>query len=160
MEKLLKYIRMNSLASLGAGEYINEVIDPIHDSLREQVGLAIVLLNRSRKLIRTGSLSNIEQGLSEYEKFKIKWIELMSNIDEIKPFLPKDKNIQTIEEMLMKSVNREMQSKIPIPLKNYLDESEINESDIDWIIKKIKDHLGRYSQVYTSLRINLLLKIT
>lgn len=159
MDKIIEYIKMHSPASFGAGEYINRVLDPIHDSVRAEVGLAIVLLNRSRVLIRTGTSSCKEQAFSEYEEFNRKWVQLRSNIDEIKFCLPEDKSIRAIEEMLIKSVTREVQSKLPMPPKNYLHESEINESDIDWIIKKISDYLGKYSQVYTSFRVKLLLTI-
>ncbi|NME72961.1 hypothetical protein [Flammeovirga aprica] len=156
---MLKNLHEKRLSILDESQYVTEVMDPIHDFLREKVGRAIILLNNSRILIRKGSQKDLKSGLNEYEEFKLLWLKLTLDIGFLKEKLPKDKSILAIEELLDKSVNRKLQSKIPLPAKSYLNDLKVDVSDIDWIIKKIKDYSGKYSQVYTSTRINYLLKI-
>jgi 5-bromo-4-chloroindolyl phosphate hydrolysis protein len=159
MTDVIKYLEENAEVSLKANEIISGVIDPVYDYIREQIGINIILLNKSRKLLREGSTSTIEQGMSDYEKFKKNWMEIDLKISRVKSLLPSNKNIQIIEEMLEKAVNRDIQTKIPEPPKNYLTAMDIDESDIDWIIKKIKDYWTKYSQIYASSRVNYLLRV-
>lgn len=160
MENILDYLKKNQTEELSAVDIINNFIDPMYDFFRKEIGENIIVLNNSRMLMRKGSQSEIQKGLEKFEQFKNNWKHYILSIDELKEISRSDKNVLALDELLNKSVSRSLQSKIPQPPKNYLNQIDLNESDIDWIIGKIKDYWGKYSQVYSSARINQLLKVT
>ncbi|MBL6446567.1 hypothetical protein JMN32_09615 [Fulvivirga sp. 29W222] len=156
MKHIIKYIEDNP--GLSKADVVYRIMDPLFDYFRAAVGENIVLLNKSRQLLRTGNKTSIQEGLLEFENFKNSWKRLIDALNELRELYNADKSILVLDEMLNMSVKRSLQTKIPKPLKNYLDETKISESDIDWIIRKIKDYWGKYSQVYASARMNQLSK--
>ena len=52
-----------------------------------------------------------------------------------------------VDDMLNKIVFRAVKTKIPVPPINYLDQP-ISDSDIDWLLKSIKEQWIRFNQIY------------
>jgi hypothetical protein len=136
---------------------VYELIDPLYDSIRDIVGESIMILNQSRILMRQGY---IREGIEKYQDFKKGWVEFREMFDRLNKLVPLDKNLSVIEELITKSTERNLLSKIPVAPKKYLEDDNLNETDLDWIIGKIKDYWGKYSQIYSSTRLNYLLKIS
>lgn len=136
---------------------IYELIDPLYDFVRNIVGESIVLLNQSRVLMRN---KRKVEGLEKYEEFKKKWNEFKEMSDELKEFIPSNRNLLIVQDLIMKSTERNLLSKIPVEPKRYLYENDLNESDIDWIIGKVKENWLKYTQVYSSTRLSYLLKMS
>ncbi|WP_407264682.1 hypothetical protein [Tenacibaculum maritimum] len=138
---------------------VHELIDPLYDSIRDIVGENIMILNQSRILMRQGHIS---EGIKKYQNFKEGWTEFREMFDRLNKLVPLtlNKNLSVIEELITNSTERNLLSKIPVAPKKYLEDDNLNETDLDWIIGKIKDYWGKYSQIYSSNRLNYLLKIS
>jgi hypothetical protein len=159
INEIIFFLEKNENTISNAEILINKVMDPLYDYLRDEIGENLILLNNSRILMREGSSYNIEKGIINFNKFKENWKRLDHQINQVSIFLPHNKNILVIKEMLAGVIVRKIQSKIPLPPKKYFEiSSNLDESDIDWIIKKIKEYWVKTSQVYASARIALILK--
>lgn len=159
MEAVIKFLEENSGNELEPLVIVEKVTDSLFDSLRKEVGESLIILNRSRKLIRKGNPKDKQRGIADFDLFRSSWISMGDRFNKLKELVKGDKSIDAIGELLMKSVSRDVFTKIPQSPLNYLDKSEVDESDVDWIIKKIKDYWGKYAQIYSSTRFNYLLRI-
>lgn len=140
--------------------FIKNVIDPLFDFVRDLVGKSLNKLNKSRSLMRTGTREDIKKGQEEFERFKEEWSMFSEYFQELIVHLPPekvDKSFLAIEGLIKNSVSRRIHSKIPME-RVYLEEVNVSESDIDWIIGKMQDYWGKYAQTYASSRVRYFLR--
>lgn len=84
-----------------------------------------------------------EEALKEFNSFKEIVNDFQDSVFEIENLLKDslqnkkiDKVIFAMKEIVEKTTQRKIKSKIPIVDINYLEAREIKKSDIDWILKK------------------------
>ncbi len=118
-------------------------------------------LNNSRIKFRTLA---IKEARREFDCFKELCIGFLTSLKEIKGLVKYieqskkvDKIILTSEEIVKKTTQRIIKSKIPIPEIDYLKSNSITESDIDWMLKRIKNFWNKFLQVYGSIRFDIIL---
>ncbi|MEZ5042542.1 MAG: hypothetical protein R2828_21755 [Saprospiraceae bacterium] len=135
------------------------ILDYCFKEVRSFVHQGSTKLNCTRNLFRN---NNKIEALKEFNSFKKLCLDFTSSLEQVE-FLIKQDNINkkvvkiiwASKEIIEKSTQRNLKTKIPMPDIDYLNSDVISESDIDWIIKKMKNFWGKYLQVYGSLRIDI-----
>ncbi|MBW1295821.1 hypothetical protein [Aquimarina litoralis] len=137
---------------------VHKIIDPLFEFLKDYIIEELKILNKVRSSFRMGNNELKEIGISNYEEFRKKRIQIIKSFEVLKELSPNLKTLSAVDDLIRRSVIRDIATKIPVAPKDYLNESEINEYDIDWIIRKTKDFFGKFVQTYSSERIFYLLK--
>ncbi|MEL7005637.1 MAG: hypothetical protein AAFN93_23340 [Bacteroidota bacterium] len=139
---------------------VTGLIDPLLLYARDFVEKSLITLTEARTYLRE---KEIEDGRESYNKFRSNCEEYLASIDSLKELLDGRENMKKVvkvvmvaDEILSKSTIRTVNTKLPTPSIKYLVEDGINESDIDWIIKKLKDYWGKFLQVYGSTRMDII----
>lgn len=136
-------------------------LDRCFEEVKVFVELSSSRLNNARILFRA---SKKENALDEFNYFKDLCLAFQRSLNEVRGYIEDigqskklDKFLLTIIEIVEKSTKRTIKSKIPLSEINYLKTNSITESDMDWILKKLKNFWVKFLQVYGSLRIDLIL---
>lgn len=137
------------------------LIDIFFEDVKIFVELSSSRLNDTRTLFRS---LNRDDALGEYDCFKDLCLDFQSSLNEVKDYIEDigqskklDKLLLTTLEIIEKTTQRSIKSKIPMPDIDYLRTNNVSESDIDWMLTRMKNFWVKFLQVYGSLRIDILL---
>ena len=160
MENFLKFI-LNDSVSPDDEKVIETYLDPLFDFSRDFVGNNLLLLNSARKKMRSGNPQMKIEAYNIYKEFQINCIRLVKEIEQIRDLKKKyrtDKCLAALESMILDSTKRKILTKLPSDLIDYLKVEGVTESDIDWIISKLKDYWSKFAQIYAISRLRYLLR--
>lgn len=159
MIKILESIQTNNDLIRDDNFIVHNLLDPLTDFVKDFLETNIRLLNSSRILLRKGDKISYSDGIKKYALFKENWIEAIKNNDTLERYYPGHKCIEALADLLRKSTTRDILAKIPQTPIDYLTHENLNEADLDWIIKKINDYSSKFYQTYSSSRIVHILKM-
>lgn len=138
-----------------------ELIDPLFLDVRNFVEEVLVILDQTRSHLRK---KNVDNGYQKFNDFRVSCYEYFGSLQELRKFLDGQVQLKKVskvtvvaEQLLSKSTKRTVNSKLPSPPIDYLELDTVTDSDIDWIMRKIKDSWGSFLQVYGSVRVDIIL---
>ena len=158
MKNLIYNLKKEKFETTNYTKSVFQILDPVFDYYKNLVVEELVVLNSIRKLLRKNSIKDKVKGLEQFNAFQTKRKELLQYQESLKEIIPDSKMISVLHDYLRKSTLRPIETKIPSNPKDYLVIENIEENDIDWILKKTKDYFGKLTQTYFSERIAYLLK--
>ena len=143
------------------GDQLIAFLDSCFEDVKLFVELSSIRLNDTRALFRASKRKDAQDMFNSFRElcltFQASLIRVRGLIDKHQYSRKFDRLLFTIAEIVEKTTQRTIKSKIPSPEIDYLKVDGVTEFDVDWILQKMKNYWGKFLQLYGSLRIDIIL---